>query len=146
MSVCYLARHWFCFFCFLIINIISLFRLAHDITPCEELPRFEGILSNAESSLTKLLETSSSEEQVSVEVTCNLVSGGSRNLWKSNSLEHWTAKQCTQVQVHFNPIPEKKLERKRRKLPEIPKIQRSMFVWKYLQQLILFSTRRFSIF
>lgn len=93
--------------------------LVHDITPCDDLPNFEGLLSscatefpfaNRESTIVE--EGSTGIVQTSVGTTENVPAAPEDG--------------TTNDPVSVKEINHKPLERKRRKLPEIPKIHQSI--------------------
>ena len=90
--------------------LLRLYRLVHDITPCEDLPSFEGLLSSSVSD-----SPFANREPTIVEETSTTTAG--------------TASACvaTSQEVGLDPVTQfkKPPERKRRKLPEIPKIYQS---------------------
>lgn len=92
-----------------LVHLVAQFSLVHDITPCDDLPNFEGVLSSC------VTETPfANRESIIVEEVCT-----------GTTPETVTIAPVQAEDDASNPAKEfnqKPPERKRRKLPEIPKI------------------------
>lgn len=92
--------------------------LVHDITPCDDLPNFEGLLSSCATEFPFAKRESTIVEEGSTGIVQTSV----------GTTENVPAAPHPEDGADNDPVKEinhKPLERKRRKLPEIPKIHQS---------------------
>jgi hypothetical protein len=92
--------------------------LVHDITPCDDLPNFEGLLSSCATEFPFAKRESTIVEEGSTGIVQTSV-GTTENVPAAPHPEDGAANDPVKEINH------KPLERKRRKLPEIPKIHQS---------------------
>jgi hypothetical protein len=97
------------------------YSLVHDITPCDDLPNFEGLLSSC---ITEF-PFAKRDSTIAEEITSTSVASAKEIVAAPPTSSQREDAASDPASTIIKEINQKPPERKRRKLPEIPKIHQS---------------------